>query len=116
MITEELKEQIITSMIWLDNCKGQEISIIDRISTVKENFDRHFTTTSNYLFVVEDFGVRTSGAIARIEGRNIVFQFRTYSVTSIEQKENQVQFDLNIKETIFRRIEIKKIKPVPNNV
>ena len=62
MITEELKERIITAMIWLDDCIGKEISIIDRISTVENNFDRHFTTTSSYLFKVEDFGVRTSGA------------------------------------------------------
>ncbi len=110
-MTETLKQEIIKSLTLLDSWKGKQITIIDRISTIKDNFDRHFTTTSEFILELENFGVRTSGAIARIEGSEIVFQFRTGNIKTISQRENKIVFDIKIKESIFRKIEIEIKNP-----
>ena len=44
--TEELRNQVVTNMQWLGSQVGNIISITDRITTSKGNYDRHFTRTN----------------------------------------------------------------------
>ena len=45
-MTEELKTKIIEIFQYWSNQDGKEIEIVDRITTLEDNYDRHFTTTS----------------------------------------------------------------------
>lgn len=114
--TEELKKKVIKYMQWLGDRIGDRISIIDRLSTVKGNYDRHFTRTSKSEFIIEDFGVRTSGAIANIEGANNRIEFRTDCIRRIEKKENKLEIELVLDLNTSRLINIEIRKPGDNNI
>ena len=92
--TEELKKQVIDNIQWLGDQIGKKISITDRLSTVKGNYDRHFTRTSKSEFVIEDFGVRTSGAVANIEGSNNRIEFRIDCIRRIEKEGSKLEIEL----------------------
>ncbi len=106
----KLKEEIIATMEYLAQQVSKEIIVTDRISFNKENYDRHFTTTSNLRFKLKSFGVRISGAIAMMEGENLWFEFRTYHIQSIIRTENKIDLTIKMNEKIVRNIEIE-IKP-----
>lgn len=97
--TEELKKQVIENMQWLGEQIGKRISITDKISTVKGNYDRHFTRTNRFKTTLKNFGIRTSGAIAMLEGENFEFEFKSDSIRRIKKGENkleiEISFDLN---------------------
>ena len=97
--TEKLKNEIIQNMQWLASQVGKVIKITDRLSTVKGNYDRHFTRTNRFKTTIKHFGIRTSGAIAMLEGENLDFEFKTDSIRRIERVENRLEieiaFDLN---------------------
>lgn len=57
---------------------------------------------------MEDFGVRTSGAIARIEGSDQQFQFRTANIYDVDFKENLLIVKSKIQDNVFRQIEIRR--------
>jgi len=108
--TEELKNQVIENLQWIGDKIGQEIIIIDRLTTVIGNYDRHFTRTFKLEFTIEDFGVRTSGAIARIEGLKNKFEFRTDCIRRIERKLNRIEFESVLESNISRLITIELAK------
>lgn len=105
--TEKLKSLVIENMQWLGNQIGKKISIIDKLSTVKGNYDRHFTRTSKHEFIINDFGIRTSGAIARIEGKNNHFEFKSDSIRRIERKDNNLEIELVLDINTSRLINIE---------
>lgn len=108
---EELKTEVIENMEWLGNQRGKQISIADRLSTVKGNYDRHFTRTSKLEFIIEDFGIRTSGAIARIEGANNQFEFRTDCIRRIERELNSLEIEsvLDLNASRLINLEIREL-------
>lgn len=113
--TEELKKQVIENMQWLGDQIGKQISITDRLSTVKGNYDRHFTRTSKLEFIIEDFGVRTSGAIARIGGANNKFEFRTDCIRKIERVSNYLEIESVLDLNVSRLINFEIREPGDNN-
>ena len=112
--TKELSNQVIQYMQWIGEQIGNKISIIDRLSTVKGNYDRHFTRTSKHEFTIENFGVRTSGAIARIEDSKNRFEFRTDCIRRIERNNNNLEIELVLDLNTSRLINLEIEKPGDN--
>jgi|GEM_PF-2125951 len=110
-MSEELKEEIIAAFQFLSKQNSKELIIIDRISTNQQNYDRHFTTTSQLKFKLKFFGVRISGGIAMLEGENQYFEFRTDSIIEITRLDNSINLTIRIREDVYRQLEIT-IKPV----
>jgi hypothetical protein len=104
----ELKNKIIRALNFLVGLKDKEIEIKDFISTKESSLDRHHTTFSTFNLKIEDFGVRTSGGIARIEGSNQQFEFRVGNIFDVELKENLIIIRSVIQDKVFRQIEITK--------
>lgn len=114
--TEELKNEVVTNMRWLASQVGKDIIVIDRITTVKGNYDRHFTRTSRFKTKLKQFGIRTSGAIGMLEGDNLEFEFKTDSIRRIERKDNNLEIELVLDLNTSRLINIKIKEPGDNNV
>lgn len=114
--TEELKSQVIENMQWLGDQIGKKITIIDKLSTVRGNYDRHFTRTSKLEFIINEFGVRTSGAIACIAGENNQFEFRIDCIRRIERAFNILEFESVLDLNVSRLITLEIEKPSDNNV
>ena len=81
-MNEKLINKIVSTLQYLAEQSSKEILITDRISTNKENYDRHFTSTSQLKFKLKHFGVRTSGAIVMLDGENqgIAFMLKKNSI------------------------------------
>ena len=106
---EGLKNKIVSIFEYLSEQISKEILIIDRISNNKENFDRHFTTTSRLKINLKYFGVRISGGIATIEGINQYFKFRTDSIKDILKTDNKIEIKILITEDVMRNLELEII-------
>ena len=115
-MTEELKKKIIENLQWLGDQTGNTVKIIDRLSTNKGNYDRHFTRTSQFTFIMEHFGVRTSGGIGIIYGENVHFEFQADIIKRIERSENELEFESDLDNKTSRLIKFKIEKPGDNKV
>jgi len=89
--------------------------ITDRISNNKDNYNRHFTTTSRLKFKLKHFGVRTSGAIAMLDGENQSFEFRTDAIKEIARIDNKIEIIVQITGNVFRNLEIE-VRSIENDV
>jgi len=114
--TEELKSQVIRSMQWLGSQIGNTISITDRITTSKGNYDRHFTRTNRIKIKLKNFGIRTSGAIATLEGDGIEFEFKTDSIRRIERMDNKLEIEISFDLNTSRLINLEIGKPGDNKL
>ena len=115
-MTEEFKTKLVSNLQWLGDQIGNEVKITDRLSCNKGNYDRHFTSTSRFKFVIKDFGVAFSGAIGRIEGENVHFQFKTDFIKRIERKENELEMEFDLDTKTSRLINFKIKKPGDNKL
>lgn len=115
-MTEEFKSKLIANLQWLGDQIGKEVKIIDMITCNKGNYDRHFTSTSQFNFVIEYFGVATSGAIGRIEGENVHFQFKTDYIVRIDKKENALEIELDLDTKTSRLINFQIKEPDDNKL
>lgn len=113
---EELKNEVIANMQWLASQIGSTISITDRITSVKGNYDRHFTRTNRIKTKLKKFGIRTSGAMAMLEGDHVDFEFKSDSIRRIEKKDNNLEIELAIDLNTSRLINLEIEKPGDNNV
>ncbi len=95
-MTEEFKDILVDSFQWLGDQVGQNVKIIDRLTTVKGNYDRHFTRTSQYKFIIEHFGVRFSGAVGMISGKEVHFEFKTDIIKRIERKKDRLEISSDL--------------------
>jgi len=114
--TEELKNEVVKNMQWLASQVGRTIIVIDRITTVKGNYDRHFTRTSRFKTQLKHFGIRTSGAIGMLEGDNVEFEFKSDSIRRIERKDNKIEMELVLDLNTSRLINLEIEEPGDNNV
>ena len=113
-MTEELKNDIIQNLQWLGEQIGREVRITDRLSCVKGNYDRHFTCTRQFNFDIEHFGVAFSGAIGRIEGGNVHFQFKTDMINRIKRNKDELEMELDLDTKTSRLINFQIRKPGDN--
>lgn len=104
---EELKNKIVETFQYLAKQNGKLISITDRITTVENNYDRHFTTTSTFEIKQASFGIRISGGIGMLIGENQSFEFRSDTIQDIKKSNDEIEFVIKIKESVFRLIQIK---------
>ena len=112
---ENLKNKIISIFEYLSKQISQEILVIDRISTNRENYDRHFMTTSRLKFKLKRFDVRISGGIARLEGEHQWFEFRANAIKAITRTNSEIDLIIELKGNMFRNITIKLTKHEENN-
>jgi len=112
--TEKLKLKVVENMQWLGDQIGKEITITDRITTLKGNYDRHFTRTSRFKSKLIDFGIRTSGAIAMLEGEHFEFEFKSDSIRRIERNINKLEIEIAFDSNTSRLINLEIEKPGDN--
>ena len=112
--TEKLRIEVIQNMKWLGAKIGEVIIITDRITTVKGNYNRHFTRTNRIETTLNRFGIRTSGAIATIEGDNIEFEFKTDSIRRIEKVGNKLEIEIAFDMNTSRLINLEVKEPGDN--
>lgn len=100
----ELKETLIKFFQHCDTLKGNQITIREYISTNKDNFDRHFTTSSNLTFEMTNFGVRMSGARAMFMGEIQSYEIGADRIVHFEQlNENEYDIIEKYSETVYRK-------------
>ena len=115
-MTEELKSNIIETMQSMHKQIGETVKIDDWICTSGNHYDRHQTRFSKYLIKIQDFYIRTSGAIATIYNENQQIEFRTDSINKIEKTENEIILEINMTDNVWRKLKISKTNPVDNIV
>lgn len=114
--TKELRDQVLENLQWLGNQNGKTILITDRITTVKGNYDRHFTIINTFELVMMHFGVRTSGRTGWIEGEKVKFEFKTDCIRRVERINNELEIESVLDINTSRLINIKIKEPGDNNV
>lgn len=113
-MNEVLKQNIIDNMQSLHERIGETVYVEDWISTGGRNYDRHQTTYGRQILKIQDFRIRFSGSIATIRDDIQQIEFRTDSIQYIEQKDEQLIIEMNMKDDVWRRIKISKINPTDN--
>lgn len=113
-MTEEFKNKLVENLQWLEKQTGKKIRIVDKLSTNKGNYDRHFTRTSEFNFVIVHFGVALSGAIGNINGENVQFEFKTDMIKRIERKGNILEFESELNTNTSRLITFEIERPGDN--
>ncbi|MEL7120327.1 MAG: hypothetical protein AAFO07_12825, partial [Bacteroidota bacterium] len=106
--TDVFREELISTIQWIGDQIGTEITLVDKLTTVRGNYDRHFARSSMFEFKLIRFGVRTSGAIAMLEGENINFEFKTDAIRKIMKQENYIELELKLDFDTTRMIRIEK--------
>jgi len=112
--SETLKEEVIKNMQWLASKAGRTITLTDKISRVKGNYDRHFTRITKFRTKLDHFKIRTSGAIGMIEGDNITFEFKTDNIRRIRRDENKLEIESVLDLNSSRLININVNEPDDN--
>lgn len=103
-ISPELKSKIIACFEWLSKQLDKIVEIEDFITHNKGNYDRHFAQHSTFNFNLDYFGVRTSGAVARMEGDKQQFEFKTDYITAINKSSDSIEIELDLDSKSSRRI------------
>lgn len=88
---------------------GKTIVIREKITRVKDNYDRHFTTSSNFDFELDSFGVRMSGAKAMFLGKKFSYEISVGELISIEKKNEEYCLVENYNNAAYRLSIIKFI-------
>lgn len=87
-----------------DSFLGKKILIKEFISTNRDDFDRHFTTSSSLEFELKNFAVRTSGGRAMFLGEKQSYEIGSDLVIGFEKADNQTYAFLEkYSETVFRK-------------
>ena len=99
-----MKKKILEFYKFCDQHIGNQIFIKSYLSTNKDTFDRHFTSTSELQFILENFGVRTSGARAVFIGENYNYEIANDDIVSISMNKDGV-YDImeKLSDTVFRK-------------
>lgn len=111
-MNKELKQRIIDNMQGLHERIGETVFVEDWISTEGRNYDRHHTTYGEQRIKIQDFCIRMSGAIATIRGEDHQVEFKTDSIKYIENEDNVLIMEINMKGDVWRKIKISKINPM----
>ena len=99
-----MKETILEFYKFCDLHTGSQIFIKSLLSTNKDTFDRHFTSTNEMHFMLENFVVRTSGARAMFIGENHSYEIANDDIVSISMdKDGAYDILKKLFDTIFRR-------------
>ncbi len=104
----ELKKSIIESMELLQFWIGEAVIIEDWICTSGRHYDRHQTRYGRIKLKIEEFGIRTSGAIATLSSSQQQIEFRTDCIKHIDKKENVLIIEMNIIDSVWRKITINR--------
>ena len=108
MMTEELKNKLITFYQECEKFYGFKIEISEAISTNSLNFDRHFTTFSNTEFILTRFNWRISGGRIMFESEKLNYEIASDRITKFtEFEQNEFEFIEMYSETVFRKTTIK---------
>ena len=100
------RNALIEQLKWLGEQTGQRLLVEDRLTTVRSNYDRHFTRFNRYEFTLIRFGVRTSGGMGMLEGEGIDFEFKTDQVRRVERVANRLMMELKLDMNTTRLIAI----------
>lgn len=80
---------------------------IESISTDKDNFNRHFTTSSSTEFVLKYFGARLSGARLMFDGKELNYEISLDRIVRFHRQENQITFLEKYSDEVYRRTILK---------
>ncbi|MFK8055581.1 MAG: hypothetical protein AB8F78_05620 [Saprospiraceae bacterium] len=103
---ETLKSKIIEAMESLYSRIGQTLVISDWLSTSGRNYDRHQTRYGIQTITLDEFYIRTSGAIATMEGRNQQLEFRSDCIKFVTMSKNELLIEMDLQNNTWRRLKI----------
>lgn len=101
---KQTKEELIKSLHFIHDQIGKQIQITDWLSTRGPVYDRHWTRYNRYTFKLEDFAIRTSGAIASIRGASHHIEFRTDCIKSLTITQEQITYEINLADRVWRKL------------
>jgi hypothetical protein len=111
-MNEELRQSIIDTMQSLQNRIGETVVIEDWICTSGRSYDRHQTRYGKLILKIDEFSIRISGSIATMGNIDQNIEFRTDSIKQIEETEDELLIEINMIDTVWRRIKISKLKSI----
>jgi len=91
---------------FIENFKflGRRIKINEAISRNKNNFDRHFTSFSNFEFIVESVGIRYSGAKICFNNQNLNYEISFDAINEFSERgNNEYQLIEILSENVYRK-------------
>jgi len=91
---------------FIENFKfiDKTIKISEAISVNKDNFNRHFTSFSNFEFTVESVGVRFSGAKIYFSSQNLNYEIHFDLISEFtETEKNEYQIIEILSENVYRK-------------
>lgn len=107
MLEKNIINQVIEFAEGSKKLIGKKLTLKEYISTNKDNFDRHFTTYSNFSFILINFGIRISGGKMMFGGEFFNYEISSYHLIEFEEKEETYIFMEKLSENIYRRSELK---------
>ncbi len=110
-MNEDLKESIIETMLSLHQRIGDTVLVEDWLCTSGRSYDRHQTRYGKIILKIDEFRIRTSGAIATMGNDSQRIEFSTGAIKQIDKKEGELTLELKISEKIWRRIKISENQP-----
>ncbi len=105
---EDLKQSIIKTIESIHDRIGETVIIKDWICTNGRTYDRHQTRYGKIILKIDEFSVRMSGAIATIGNKNQYIEFKTDCIQYIEKNDKALVIEINLSNTVWRRIEISE--------
>jgi hypothetical protein len=100
----------LLNLIENSNFIGKRILIRESISINKDNFDRHFTSFSNFEFVIKNTGIRLSGAKIYFMGTDSNYEVHFDLISEfLEIANNEYQLIEILSENVYRESNLKFI-------
>jgi hypothetical protein len=107
MMSETLKKEIISFMENGHQYVGKTLQFKSALSSYKDNFDRHFSSFSKTVFVLENFSCRISGARMMFEGDTQYFEIGADLLTDFQKTEDGFIFMEKYSDMVYRRTEMR---------
>lgn len=82
------------------------VLIIEQISINGENFDRHFTSTSQFNLSLVSATIRTSGGIMMLEGADSCYELNVGLMYKFHREGDEIEFFERLADKVVRKTKI----------
>lgn len=108
-MTTRLKADILEALQLLQGFQNFMVRIDDWICITGRNYDRHSTSYGKIILEIQEFRVRTSGAVATLYGGNQQIEFRTDAIKQVEITPDGLVVEICLADNVWRRIAVSKL-------
>lgn len=91
---------------------GKKVTITQHLSISKDNFDRHFTTSARFSFILIDLRPRFSGNKIMFSGENFHYEIHGDNITEISRENSNYALIVEkLSENVSRKTEVHFATP-----